>query len=130
MEERQMKLIKASDGCEYTRSRWLTIKQNYNPTKKNKLWDYVIDGSGYHPYQEKFNPDDGLFLEYFKYKGRLFAIEQFMVIGSVWNPGEAPYYEDKEGNHTLSAFDSEEYFHPYYIEIDDCGEHVRVYEEV
>ena len=126
-----MKLIKVNDGREFTRSRWIKIQQNYNPTKKNKLWDFVTDDSGYHPYQEKINSDNGLFLDYFRHKGNNYALEQFIRIGSMVCPGEPPYYEDHEGKHLLCAVDFYgDMYHPCYIELDNCGEQVRVYEEV
>lgn len=126
-----MKHIKTNDGREFTRSRWIKIQQNYNPTKKNKLWDFVTDGNGYHPYQEEFNPVEGLFLDYFRYKGNKFALEQFMRIGGFACPGPQPYYEDHQGKHFLCAVDFYgNIYHPYYIELNDNGEAVRVYKEV
>ena len=137
----KMKVLKSFDiydGKETEReynfvrvSRWMRIKTNYKPNKRNSLWDYVTDGDGYKSYQENFTPEKGLFLDYFTFRGKKYALEQFIAIGCVWdNIGHyAGYYENKE-KHYLSAYDHESYFYPLYIELDECGENVRVYEEV
>lgn len=112
------------------RSRWLSVKQNYNPSPRNSLWDYVTDGSGYKPYDKRFDPKDGLYLDYFTYEGRNYAIEQFLALG---NPFWCPViytYQDRSGKvHYLSGVDGDEYYHPIYIEMDECCGRVRVYTE-
>lgn len=123
------------DGTQefYRVSRWITVKHNYNPCKNNKLWDYVMDGYGYKPYQENFNPDEngGLFLDFFTWNGRNYAVEQFCALGNpFWNPVNYSY-EDTDGKlHFLSGVDGEEYYHPIFVEFDECCERVRVYEEI
>ncbi len=110
-------------------SRWITMKCNYNPTKRNALWDYVQDGSGYHPYQEKFNPEEGLFLDYFEFNGRKYALEQFIAIGSIADSiGHAEGYIENNQRYFLNGYDGNDYFHPLYIELDEYGERVRLYE--
>lgn len=109
-------------------SRWITIKQNYNPTKRNALWDYVQDGYGYHPYQEKFNPEEGLFLDYFEFDGRTYALEQFIAIGSIADSiGHAEGYIENGKRHNLNGYDANDYFYPLFIELDEYGERVRCY---
>lgn len=114
-----------------TLSRWMKVKHNYSPSKRNPLWDYVSDGSGYKPYQEKFDPKDGLFLDYFTFKGRNYAIEQFLALGNPFFTGVTYSYEDKDGRrYYLSGVDGEDIFRPIYIECDEYLENVRVWEEL
>ena len=112
-------------------SRWIKVKHNYNPGKRNPLWDYVQDEMGYHPGNGRFNPANGLYLDYFTFKGRNYAIEQFLALG---NPFWMPViysYEDKEGKlHFLSAVDGDTMFDPLYIECDEYVENLRVWRAV
>lgn len=111
-------------------SRWIEIKHNYNPSKRNSLWDYVTDGYGYHPYDDRFNPDenDGLFLDYFTWNGSTWALDQFLALGSVWWGGAPIEYTENGEIHYISGVDGDNYFNPIYIEFDEYCEHVRVYE--
>ena len=120
-----------SDNRKFKRlSRWMKMKHNYNPTKRNSLWDYVMDGSGYKPYQERFNPREGLFLDYFTFKGRNYALEQFLALGNPFYTAVSYSYEDKDGKrHYLSGIDGEDIYHPIYIECDEYCENVRVWAE-
>lgn len=112
-------------------SRWIEVKENYNPNKRNALWDYVTDGCGYAPYSEHFNPKEGLYLDYFRWNGRNYAIGQFMVFGSIWdNIGHHVGYTENGEDHYITGFDSHELFNPILIEVDEYCQHVRVYEEV
>lgn len=127
-----MKIITAKDGTKYERvSRWITIQKNYNPTKRNSLWDYVMDGYGYHPYQEQFSPEDGLYLDYFRFHGRTYALEQFYVLGGVWVGGEPILYDDEDGKlGVIGTVDMDgDIFHPLYGEFDEYCERVRLYRE-
>ena len=115
----------------YRNSRWIKRITNYKPNKRNSLYYYTCDGYGYREGTENYNPSEhgGKFLDYFRYKGRNYAIEQFISCSSPW--GCIPYsWEDKEGKlNFISGYDSENYFNPLLIEISDCGEYIRVYEE-
>lgn len=125
-----MKKIVTKEGKTLKRvSRWIRIQQNYNPSRRNPLWHYVTDGNGYHEYQCGYDPSTGLFLDFFRWNGRNWALEQFIRLGGMM--GGAPYtYEDDDGKlGVIGAYDSENYYDPILIEIDDCGEYVRVYEE-
>lgn len=111
-------------------SRWITIRSNYNVGKHNSLYDFATDGVGYHPYQDEYNPEDGTYLDYFRFNGRTYAIGQFVALGSMWIGGEPYRFVDTDGTETtVGAVD----FHgclydPIYIELDTYGERVRVYE--
>lgn len=128
-----MKEIVSEDGVRYRRiSRWIEIKHNYNPSKRNSLWDYVSDENGYRPHSDSFNPENGLSLDYFRFRGRTFAVEQFYVLGGVWVGGTPIFYNDKDGKlGYISTVDMDgNMFHPIYGEWDEYCEHVRLYEEV
>ena len=129
-----MKEIVTKDGRKLRRiSRWIKIQQNYNPSKRNALWDYVTDGYGYHPYQDKFDPKDGLFLDFFKFRGHTFALEQFYALGSAW-VGMAPHmYDDVDGKLGVIGalyMDGPIFGPAMYGEFDECCEHVRLYEDI
>lgn len=120
-----MKVLKTQDNREIKRvSRWIEIKHNYSPNKRNSLFYYATDENGYRDGQNAFNPANGLYLDYFKWNGRTWAIEQFMRL-------DYPiFYNDSNGKlGVISAYDSENYYNPILIELDEYGEHVRVYEE-
>lgn len=110
-------------------SRWLKVKTNYRPGKNNSLWDYVTDTSGYHPNEKQFNLNDELELKYFTFNGRNYAIDQFMCL---FNPFWCCFgysYDDNGKTRYLSGYDSENYYNPILIELDEYGEYVRVYME-
>lgn len=110
-------------------SRWITVKHNYNPSPKNALWDYVTDGCGYHPYNNEFNPDDGLYLDYFTFDGRNYAIEQIIAFGGMCEFGHFSGYIENGEKRYLSGYLDNNLYSPYHVELDEYGEHVRVYEE-
>lgn len=112
-------------------SRWIRINQNCNPRKNNVLWDYVTDGSGYNPHNDSFNPADGLYLDYFTYGGRNYALDQFIRFGSIADSiGHFEGYIENGEKYYLSGWDScGSFFGPVLmIELDEYCEHVRVYE--
>ena len=119
-------IIETKDGNKIKRvSRWIKIRRNYHPNHRNSLWYYVMDGNGYREGQEKFDPETGLYLDYFVWNGRKWAIEQFyrMDYPMMW--------EDENGKlNWLSCYDSENYYNPILLEFDEYCEYVRVYEEV
>lgn len=110
-------------------SRWIQIRRKYDIRKNNVLYDFSTDGYGYKPADERYDPSTGTYLDYFRFDGRNYAIEQFICLGSVWCP-EPPYeFTDVDGRSAfVSAVDfSGNLFNPYYIELDEYGEKVRVY---
>lgn len=111
-------------------SRWITIKQAYNISKRNGLFEFCTDENGYKPGETNFNPENGTYLDYFRFNGRNYAIEQFVGIGSIACPGTPYEFTDTDGEtHTIRAVDFwGDLFNPYYIELDSYGERVRVYE--
>lgn len=112
-------------------SRWIKVRENYNPCRHNSLWNYVEDENGYKPYQNNFNSDNGLYLHYFKWNGKTWAIEQFLCLGNPFYMPVAYSYEDKNGKlNYLSAVDGDNYYNPIFVEFDEYCEHVRVYREL
>ena len=110
-------------------SRWITIEHAYNVSSRNSLFDFSTDENGYKPGEDKYNPENGTFLDYFRFNGRKYAIEQFVSLGSVWCGG-APYeFTDTDGKSTfVQAVDFYgDFYNPLYIEIDEYGERARVY---
>lgn len=125
-----MKKIIANDGHILNRvSRWIRVRHNYNPSKRNSLWYYVTDGNGRKECHSDFDPTTGLCLDYFVWNGRKWAIEQFnSVYGTMGIP--PIFFEDENGKTSfISGYDSENYYNPILIELDDGCEYVRVYEE-
>ena len=126
-----MKQFRTVDGKNtVTRlSRWIQVKQNYNVSKRNSLYEFSIDENGYKPGQSEYNPVNANYLDYFCFNGRNYAIEQFIALGSVWCGG-APYeFTDTDGKSTfIHAVDfCGDLYKPLYIELDENGERVRVY---
>ena len=127
-----MKKFTSTDGNhEIIRvSRWITIKQAYNVSKRNRLYEFCTDENGYKPNETNFNPENGTFLDYFRFGGRNYAIEQFITIGSVVCLGVPYEFVDTDGKtHYISAVDFwGNLYDPYYLELDNNGECVRIYE--
>lgn len=123
-----MKTFTTTDGNKITRiSRWIKIQHNYNPNKRNKLWYYVTDGNGYIEGQTGYDKSTGLYLDYFVFNGRKYAINQFMNLNNPFYCNPVMFYENDKLHH-LSGYDSENYYNPIMIELSDGCEYVRVYQ--
>lgn len=111
------KIFTTTDGKKIERiSRYIQIRTDY-VTKKHSLYDYA-DKS-----------DNDALLNYFIYQGRKYAINQFVKYGSAFFPTSYQFMENGKLNF-LSGVDSENFFNPLLIEIDEYGERVRVYQEL
>lgn len=110
-------------------SRWISIKRAYNVNRRNSLFEFSTDENGYKPEQEQYNPENGTYLDYFRFDGRTYAIEQFIALGSAWCGGEPYEFKDTNGKSTfIHAVDFYgDLYNPLYIELDEYREHVRVY---
>ena len=76
-----MKEITTNDQKKiYRCSRWIKVKHNYNPNKRNSLYYYTCDGYGYREGTENYNPvdHDGKYIDWFCWNNRKWAIEQFL----------------------------------------------------
>lgn len=121
-----------SGECVFNRvSRWIKIRQIDTITERSQLWDYVTDGYGYTPWQQGFDPDEnGLYCDYFIFRGRKYAVNRFWALGSI-AAGVMYSYDTPDGKtHFLSGVDNECPISgkALYLEIDDCNEYVRMYE--
>lgn len=108
-------------------SRWISIKQNYNANKRNSLHYYISDGYGNKIDSPDFNRADGTFLDYFTFKSRNYAIEQFYRLDSMYIGSENRIIKDGRETINICAVDVENYYNPLYLEIDESGERVRLY---
>lgn len=126
-----MKEIVTKEGRTLMRlSHWIKVRQAYNITPKHSLYYYCTDERGYQPGQSQFNPENGTFLDYFRFQGRKWAIDQFIQFGGMMG-GYPPMWEDENGKlQYLSGYDSENYYNPIMIEFSEACEYVRVYQEV
>lgn len=111
-------------------SRWIKIKHNYSPNNRNSLAYYITDENGRYSNDKYFNPNNGLYLDYFNWNGRTWAINQFIILGGMMG-GIPEMFTDTNGKLTVvGAYDSENYYDPIMIEIDEYGENVRVYRTI
>ena len=129
-----MKQFKTLDGKHtLTRlSRWITINTTYNVSERNSLFEFVADEYGYHPHENGYDPTGGTYLDYFRFGGRTYAINQFVSLGSVWVSDKHYRFRDTDG--TISSVDAVDMYgdlyDPLYIEFDEYGGAVRVYKIV
>lgn len=112
------KILKTKEGEElYERiSRWITIQHDYNITKRHSLYYYADDCC-----------DGSNAVSYFKFNGRKYAIAQMYRLMGMMGIGHNLILNDDS---ILCAYDGEQYYNPIYIEVDDFGEKVRVYQYV
>lgn len=126
-----MKEIVTKDGKNLMcLSRWIKIRHAYNVTSRHCLYNYCTDENGYCPGQSRFNPENGTFLDFFRFAGRKWAMNQFIRFGGMMG-GIPPMWEDEYGKlRFLSGYDSENYYNPFLIELSEDCEYVRIYREV
>ena len=123
-----MKEFRTTTGGKISRvSRWIEVKHNYNPNKRNSLYYYAQDENGYMSGQRNFNPENGLCLDYFIHDGKTYALNQFILMGGMMG-GTPEAFIDTDGKLTvIGAYDSLNYYNPLMIELDEYGERVRCY---
>lgn len=100
-------------------SRWIKIRTAYNITEKHSLSYYA----------DKIDDEENS-LDYFIYHGKKYAINQFYRFGTMFSPGSIPMFYENDKLLFISGYDSENYYNPIMIEISDCCEYVRIYEEI
>lgn len=97
------------------KSRWISIHCKY-VTRRHSLAEYA-DFAG------SDDPEIGL-LHYFMYQNKAYAIGQFMRLSY------PIFFENEEGKTSyISGYDCTQYYHPLLIEMDDCCERVRLFDE-
>jgi len=127
------KIYTDADGNKIERiSRWIKIRNLAGITPRHSLYDYATDGCGYHPYQDKFDPSTGIYLDCFTTKGTTYALEQFLSTTSSWAGAWHPFYSENDVDDyvIISGYDMNNCFNPLLIELDECCEHIRIYREV
>ena len=117
-----------SNGSIERVSRWIKI-HNAKVSKRNSLAYYASDENGYREGQEKFDGSNGLFVYYFQFQGVKYALDRFISCHSMW-ASTIMFYDENDKLNYISGYDEENYYNPLLIEIDDCGEYVRVYQEI
>ena len=119
-----MKELTTTDGkVIYRVSRWIKIQYAYNVSPRNSLYYYCTDENGNQPGSNNFDPKNYTYLDFFRWNGRTWAINQFFRL-------DFPITWEENGKlQYIAGYDSENYYNPILIEIDDSGEYVRVYEE-
>lgn len=95
-------------------SRWISVK-GLEVTEKHSLYCYGED-----------TENGKRYVYTFRYNGRLYALDQFLnrfgIMGFDKKCEEYPAF--------ISGYDSENYYNPLLIEIDEYGEKVRLYTEI
>lgn len=115
-----MKTFTTTNGQQIKRvSRWIKVRQAYNITTRHNL----------HYYAEQLDENENV-LDYFIYNGKKYAINQFFRFGTMFTPGTIPMFYENDKLYYISGYDSENYYNPIMIELSECCESVRVYEEV
>ena len=107
-------------------SRWIAIQTNCKVNKNNSLYDYASDENGCSVQSENFNPENGVFLDFFRFNGRTYALNQFLnrfgICGFDFDCEEYPSF--------ITGYDGTDYYKPLLCELDDCGSRIRLYQEV
>lgn len=111
------KIINTIDGKKIKRvSRWLKIRSTYGITARHSLYDFC----------DTYNDNS---IDYFIYKGKKYALGQFMRFGGCCTSAYIQWYENGKLCF-LSGYDCTNFYNPLLIEVSECGEAVRLYMEV
>ena len=112
-----MKCLRTINDGDYVyrrASRWIKIKYDV-VGPRHSLYDYA---------EGDFCSDMGDDLRslcHFKHNGRDYAIGQFLRMD---------YPIELEDGSIICGYDGENWYKPFMVEIDNYGEHIRLYEEV
>lgn len=99
--------------------RWVSIHLIPEITPLHSLWEYGDDNG------------DGTRSTYiFTHYGHRFALDQFIRYGGPWGPPVPLMWEEADGLHHMAGVQADRWDHPLMIELDECGERVRVWQEV
>lgn len=114
------KLILTESGKTLERvSRWIHRNQAYNVTPRHSLHYYAEDTG-----------DGGNVVDFFRWNGRKWAVNQFFAFGTMFTPQAGEMWEESDGLHCIAGYDSENWYNPIMIELSPDAECVRVYVEV
>ena len=112
-----MRTIKTSENRTYKQvSNWLEVKEQY-VTKRHSLSEYA-------DFYGTDNEKEGL-LTYFTFKGKKYALGQFLRLSY------PEFFENEDGKQSfLCGYDCTDYHNPLMMEMDDCVDSVRLFQEV
>ena len=111
----------------YRVSRWKKVYAEH-VTPRHSLFDYATDESGNAPGNSNFDPDTAT-VTFFRHNGRKYAVSEFIAFGnSFWNP-VLYSYEDENGKLCILSGTNQDFWNPLFVELDECGEYVRVYQQ-
>jgi hypothetical protein len=99
--------------------RWIPIHCAPAVTSRSALYEYGED-----------NGDGTRLAHYFNHYGHRFALGEFIRNGGPWGPPVPLMWEEADGLHHLAGVQANRWDHPLLVELSDCGEAVRVWQEV
>lgn len=67
---------------------------------------------------------------FFMHYGHRFSLGDFLQFGGPWGPPITPTWEESDGLHQMAGIQADRWDAPLMVEINDCGERVRVWQEV
>ena len=108
-------MFKGNDGRYYKMvGRLQRIKSDYIVSKKHSLYDYSDDCG-----------DGSRIVDYIVFQGKKYAIGQFLCLGGMM--GGCPIILDN--GDIIGGYDSENYYNPLMIALDEYGEYARLYQD-
>lgn len=114
-------------------SKWRPKETFYDVTAHHSLYDYRTDEFGRKPTDEKFNPDNGTYVDGYFFQHKWWATERFYLLSNpFWMQGYNEQLQSESGEKvTLHAVDMDgDMFDPLYIELSDDCESARFYRRV
>lgn len=113
------KIVVTTDGRRLERvSRWIKVVSDYGVTERHSLVYYAQEAC-----------DGEKCVDYFRWRGRKWAVGQFLSVSGMMG-FHIGNWEEEDGLHWISGYDSEDYFNPIMVEFDEYCENVRVYREL
>lgn len=65
---------------------------------------------------------------YFRFRNKRYKLDNFLRCNSAWSSWNDKIHNDKGEEVTLAGYEADVYYKPFFVEISDCGEGVRVYQ--
>ena len=104
------KIFIGDDNRKYQKSRWIKVQYDTIKRSNHSLYNYMEGDNS---------------ITFFVKNGIKYAISQFMRLSY---PTTIEVNEDDIA--IIGGYDTETSYKPYLLEISDCGEYVRLWEEV
>lgn len=99
--------------------RWIPVQYSPAITPRHALWDYSED-----------NGDGTGSVYYFNHYGHRFPLNGFISFGSIWGPPVPLMWEEADGLHHMAGYEANRWDCPLMIELSECCDYVRVWQEV